>query len=204
MNLTIYEKDYSCRTKDHFWFQEIKQSILSIVEDGLTLSDIEKESRESNFFNAASSSRSKEVWQAVNRRLTDVPRNFMDFYVVQNVPDQKLLSLVLIMAEDRTFFEFMNNVIKEKFIVGDTTLKDSEVIGFFHDLQNKDEKASSWTDASIKKARSLYKGMLKDSGIAKVNSKELILMKPILSDGIRSFLQEQNLESIMTILAGER
>ena len=204
MNLNIYEKEYSCRTKDHLWFQELKQAIFAIVNNGYKIEDIERESEESNFFSAASLSRAREIKQAVIRRLAVASDSFLDFYVKQSVTDQKLLSLVLIIADDRTFYELMNNVIKEKFIVGDTVLKDNEIIGYLHDLQSTNERAAHWTDVSIKKVRSLYKGMLKDSGLAKVNGREMTLVKPILSDEFRSFLLAENLEPILKILAGER
>ena len=41
------------------------------------------------------------------------------------------------MLTDRTFLEFMNDVYKEKLIAGETELHDSDILGYFHGLQEK-------------------------------------------------------------------
>lgn len=204
MLLNVLEKNYTCRTKDNFWFQEMKQAILAIVNEGYTLKDIEKESKESNFFSAASPSRSKEIWNAVNRRLSNTTDSFLRFFITQGVEDQKLLALILILADDRTYFEFMNDVVREKIIVGDHELLDSHIMGFIHDLQNTDAKAATWTDASVKKFRTNLKGILRDSGIIKYENKKMLIVKPIMTEQMLSFLDAEGLGVMIKILAGER
>lgn len=204
MNLTVFSKDYYCRTKDNFWFQEIKQSIQAIVNEGYSLKDIEKEAKENNFFSAASANRSKEIWNAVNRRLSNATDSYMEFFVGQNVEEQKLLALILILAEDRVYFELMNDVIKEKIIAGDQELLDSQILGFIHDIQNADTKAAAWTDASIKKLRTNMKGILRDSGIVKYAGKKMLIIKPILTEQMKTFLETEGLSVMTKILAGER
>ena len=204
MNLIVQDKDFSCRTKDHFWFQEVKQAILAIVNEGYTLKDVERECKENNFFDAASPSRAREIWLAVHRRLENTPTEFLEFFTRQNVEDQKLLVLILILNEDRTFFEFMNNVYKEKLIVGDDELLDSQILGFIHDIQNTEPRAASWTDASMKKMRTNMKGIMRDSGIIRYADKKMILVRPIITEGFRTFLEGEGQGLMIKILAGER
>lgn len=200
----VMEKPYSCRTKDLLWFQEMRWSILAIVQEGKTIQDIKHLSRTENIFNAASQSRANEICCAISKRIAAVDNDFLHFFAVQNIEIQKLLSVVCVMLEDHTFFEFMDHVYKEKLCVNDLTLKDAEFIGFFHDLQSKDNRAAGWTDAGIRKLKDKYKAILKDGGMITGEGTKRQIIRPILSEDMRNFLTEKQLFRIKSILSGER
>ena len=94
--------------------------------------------------------------------------------------------------------------IRKKLIQHDNILRDSDIMGFFHRLQEKDENAAKWTDAGIKKARDNYKSMLKEAGMLSESGTERKIIRPILDKEMEDFLQSEGLTRIYKILAGER
>lgn len=204
MVLSVYESPYRCRTMEYFWFPETRQAIQEIVNNNMNLADLDELSSNENFFSALSKTRARETASGVIRRLKNADDAFFTFFTTQPVEYQKLLVLVLMMLDNRTVFEFMNDVFKEKLILGDLTITDSNVIGFIHRIQEKDTKAAEWSDSSVKKLRSSLKGYLRESGLAVTDGRNLKIVRPILNQSFNEFLKQQNLDVITKIFAGER
>ena len=204
MEFTVLEEQYRCRTMEYFWFFETKQAIQEIVDHNIDFSEIDQLSKNENFFSAVSSSRARETTNGVIRRLKVADEAFFTFFMKQPIELQKLLVLVLMMVDNRTIFEFMNDVFKEKLLFDDMTITDGEVIGFIHSIQEKDVKAAEWSDSSVKKLRSSLKGYLRESSLAVTEGRNLKIMKPILSQAFIDFLAQENLEVITKVFMGER
>ena len=85
----------------------------------MTTADIRRESLDKNIFNASSTSRSKEIAQAVTRRINAVDSAYLSFFVGRNTESQQLLCIVMVMLTDHTFLEFMDSVYREKLIQQD-------------------------------------------------------------------------------------
>ena len=204
IKMQVQDQRYYCRTKDLLWYSETKTAIEKILSGELTAADIRKESLEKNIFNASSSSRGKEIAQAVTRRINAVDKEYLSFFAGRNTEGQQQLCIVMVMLTDHSFLEFMDSVYREKLIRQDFILRDSEILGFFHDLQEKDEKGAKWTDAGIKKARDNYKSMLKEAGMLSESGTERKIIRPILDKETEDFLQTEGLSRIYKILTGER
>ena len=175
IEMNILNQRYPCKTKDLLWYKEARQAILLMVKDKKTLDDIKSLSENENLYNAASSSES-----------------------------QKLLCAAMVMLTDRTFYEFMDLVYREKLIAGDFELHDSDVLGYLHSLQEREEHAAQWTDVGVKKVRDNYKAILKEAGMISDNGTVRKILKPIVSREMRDFLEEEGLAPIVRILTGER
>lgn len=130
--------------------------------------------------------------------------DFLRFFAVQNADVQKILCIVMVMLTDRTFLEFMDFIFREKLIGGDIDLYDSDILGYLHSVQEKEEYAARWTDVSIKKVRDNYKALLKEAGMLSESGTKRNIRKPIVSQELREFLVQEGLERIGKILTGER
>ena len=204
ITVNVLNQRYPCRTRDRFWYREIKTAIDKILVGDLTTADIGKASLDENIFNASSASRSKEIAQAVMRRINAVDSAYLSFFAGRNTESQQLLCIVMVMLTDHTFLEFMDSVYREKLIQQDNILRDSDIMGFFHRIQEKEESAAKWTDASLRKVRDNYKSMLKEAGLLSESGTERKIIRPILDNEMEEFLQSEGLARIYKILAGER
>ena len=204
INMSAQNQRYYCRTKDLLWYCETKIAVEKVLQGDMTTADIRRESLDKNIFNASSASRSKEIAQAVTRRINAVDSAYLSFFVGRNTESQQLLCIVMVMLTDHTFLEFMDSVYREKLIQQDNILRDSDIMGLFHRIQEKDESAVKWTDASLRKVRDNYKAMLKEAGMLSESGTERKIIRPILDKEMEDFLQSEGLIRIYKILAGER
>ncbi|MCI1462229.1 MAG: DUF1819 family protein [Solobacterium sp.] len=204
INMSAQNQRYYCRTKDLLWYRETKIAVEKVLHGDMTTADIRRESLDKNIFNASSTSRSKEIAQAVTRRVNAVDSAYLSFFVGRNTESQQLLCIVMVMLTDHTFLEFMDSVYREKLIQQDNILRDSDIMGLFHRIQEKDESAAKWTDASLRKVRDNYKSMLKEAGMLSESGTERKIIRPILDKEMENFLQSEGLIRIYKILAGER
>lgn len=204
INMSAQNQRYYCRTKDLLWYRETKIAVEKVLHGDMTTADIRRESLDKNIFNASSTSRSKEIAQAVTRRINAVDSAYLSFFVGRNTESQQLLCIVMVMLTDHTFLEFMDSVYREKLIQQDNILRDSDIMGLFHRIQEKDESAAKWTDASLRKVRDNYKSMLKEAGMLSESGTERKIIRPILEKEMEDFLQSEGLTRIYKTLAGER
>jgi hypothetical protein len=204
INMSAQNQRYYCRTKDLLWYRETKIAVEKVLHGDMTTADIRRESLDKNIFNASSTSRSKEIAQAVTRRVNAVDSAYLSFFATRNTENQQLLCIVMVMLTDHTFLEFMDSVYREKLIQQDIILRDSDIMGLFHRIQEKDESAAKWTDASLRKVRDNYKSMLKEAGMLSESGTERKIIRPILDKEMENFLQSEGLIRIYKILAGER
>lgn len=204
INMSAQNQRYYCRTKDLLWYRETKIAVEKVLHGDMTTADIRRESLDKNIFNASSTSRSKEIAHAVTRRVNAVDSAYLSFFATRNTENQQLLCIVMVMLTDHTFLEFMDSVYREKLIQQDNILRDSDIMGLFHRIQEKDESAAKWTDASLRKVRDNYKSMLKEAGMLSESGTERKIIRPILDKEMENFLQSEGLIRIYKILAGER
>ena len=203
MTFDILEQPYFCRTKDTLRFQEMRTAI-ELMAAGKTIADLEKMSTDENLFSAVSKSRAKDILSIMRRRLGRVDQEFFDFFLSEPVPMQKILCIVTVMLDDRSFYTFMDEVYKEKLITGENTLYKDDLIAFIHKLQARDEKAAGWSDAGIKKMRDNFKSILRDGGLISATGNDRQILRPLLTEDTEKFLDAQGLTPIRKILSGER
>lgn len=199
----VLEQPFRCRTKDTLRFQEMRVAIEQVAT-GNTMDDIERLSENENLFSAASKSRAREIFLIIKRRLAKVDIDFFTFFLSQPVEMQKILSLTTVMMEDRSFYTFMDEVYREKLINGENTLYKDDLIAFIHTIQSRDDKASGWTDAGIKKMRDNFKSMLREAGLISSTGNDRQILKPIITEETESYLDSHGLTPIKKIFTGER
>lgn len=204
IQINTLDQRYPCRTKDLLWYKEMRLTIDLIIKENRTLEEIKDLSEKENIFNAASASRANEIRVVIARRIQAVNTSYLVFFTKQNVEMQKILCLVMVLLTDRTFFEFMNEVFREKLITGDTELKDSDIIGFIHSVQEKDQHAARWTDGGIKKLRNNIKTIMKEAGLISDSGMDRKIIRPIISEEVIEFLKEEGLTQFIKILVGAR
>lgn len=202
IEMRVLSAPFVCRTKDLLWYRETKQCI-ELLRDGKSLDDIKKLSQKENIFNAVSSSRADNIRVVTARRVKAVNEDFLEFFLSQDVMAQKQLCIILVMLTDHTFYEFMNNVFREKMIMGISELYDSDLIGFIHRLQESNKRIAKWSDAAVIKVRDNYKHILKEAGFISESGTTREIVRPIISDVMNKFLQNEGLMPIYKILAGE-
>jgi hypothetical protein len=79
----------------------------------------------------------------------------------------KIINLYSIMKTDRLFFEFMDEVIKEKIQSNNLVLEKKDLNAYFAEKAEQDEGIANWSESTIQKLKQVYKKILLETGMLK-------------------------------------
>ena len=117
---------------------------------------------------------------------------------------QKLIALVAVMAYDELFFDFVYEVVREKMIMGNDQLTDSDIRVFFKEKQEQDERVARWTDATFVRLAKCYKTMLYEAGIINKDVGARKIIPPIVDPQLQGWLEDHGMACYAKALTGER
>jgi hypothetical protein len=197
-------REYSAgAVKLSFWFMEFKKMV-KLLDEGKTKEEIKELNQNENIFSAPTSLRAEQIFNTVWARTNAIDKSFYKPFLESDVATQKLFVLVATMAHDRLFFDFVYEVIREKMIIGDNQLSDSDVRVFFKNKQQQSDKVASWTDATLVRLGRCYKTMLFEAGIIDKSKDSRTIIKPILNAYLQRWLEEHNMIVYEKVLTGVR
>lgn len=202
----MIRKEYSAgAVKLAFWFLEFKKAV-QLFAEGKSREDIKQLSLAKNIFTAPTTERAKQISLTVTSRAQSLDASFYPLFLQSDAPTQKLFNLAAIMASDTLFFDFMFEVIREKFIIGANELSDSDIRIFFKHKQEQHEKAAGWTDATFDRLGRTYKAMLFEAGLAskKKTGQPQAIYRPVLDIKLQQWLETHEMELIAKALMGVR
>lgn len=152
-----------------YLYKETKKTV-TLVNKGISLEEIKNKSLEDNIFQLESETRKREVASTIINRLKSTDKFIMEKIEDSNVETSKILVLYTIMKTDRLFFEFMNEVYREKILLKDLFIRDKDFYIFFQNKREQSERVASWKEYTFKKLKQVYIRILFESGLI-VNQK---------------------------------
>jgi hypothetical protein len=200
----LQRKEYSAgAVKFSFWFHEFRKMV-SMLYSGKTLAEIKTLAERDNIFSAASPARSRQILSTVSSRVLALSGRFYDMFVESTLEAQKLIVLISIMMTDALFFDFMNEIYREKLIIGDMILSDADVRLFFMDKRRESEKVAGWKDETIIRLRECYKTYLAEAGLLERGKGDRKILRPYVDSRLAALLSEEDLKPVRNVLAGTR
>jgi len=178
--------------------------MISLLRSGKSIEEIKKLIETENLFSAATPLRSKQIFSTVATRVSGLSDRFFDKFSDSNVETQKLITLIAVMISDSLFFEFMNEVYREKMITSDTVLTDVDVRVFFTGKQRESEKVAAWTDETLDRLHRCYKRYLVEAGLLERGVGERKIIKPLVDSSLSALLSENDMKPILRVLTGSR
>ena len=172
-----------------YLYKETKKAV-SLINKGLDVDGIKGKSLEDNIFQLESESRKKEVASIITSRI-----KVMDSYILNkiensNIETSKILVLYAIAKTDRLFFEFLNEVYKEKIVLKDFYIRDKDFSVFFQSKKEQSEKVDSWSEYTFKKLKQVYIRILFESGLIGNQKGDREIVVPIIDSDVKEYLYE--------------
>ena len=199
----MQKREYSAgAVKLSFWFTEFRK-VITLLRSGKTLQEIKALAVNENLFSAATSMRSGQIFSTVSARVMSLPDDYHKLFEESGLETQKLIALLSIMETDALFFDFMNDIYKEKLIIGDTQITDADIRIFFADKRRQSEKVSGWTDATLIRLRKCYKTYLSEAGLLERGVGDRKIIKPLIDDKFVRLLSGTNRKQAYNILTCE-
>ena len=200
----VDKKRYSASAvKVSFWFAEFRK-VMQMLDRGYSMSEIRELNLRENIFSASTPLRAKQIFQTVSGRVLALDANICVLFLSSDLATQKLIALVAAMAYDELFFDFVYEVVREKMIMGNDQLTDSDIRVFFKEKQEQDERVARWTDATFVRLAKCYKTMLYEAGIINKDVGARIIIPPIVGPQLQGWLEDHGMTRYAKALTGER
>lgn len=180
--------EYKSTIKSRPYLYKETKKAASLINSGLDIELIKEKSINDNIFQLESEARKKEVASIIVTRLRAVDEFVIDKIENGSIETSKILVLYAIIKNDRLFFEFINEVYKEKILLKDLFIRDKDFNIFFQSKMEQSEKVSSWSEYTFKKLKQVYIRILFESGIIANKKGDREIKVPIIDNDVKEHL----------------
>lgn len=151
-------------TAEQFLFYEIR-IVSKLYIQGISADDAASKIREDNLFQYPTERQISRMTRACYRRL-DALNNQMLVKEVSSAPTEiaKQINLYAIMRYNRLVWDFMIQVIGEKFRTQDFSFERKDLNAFFSRLRAQNDSIAGWSDNTINKIKSVLVRCLVETG----------------------------------------
>jgi len=200
----VVRKEYSAgMVKLSFWFLEFRK-VIELLNSGKTINEIKEMNIKENIFAAPTMARAIQIFNTVSDRVMSLDESFYKLFEKSDIATQKIIAIIAVMNVDSLFFDFVYEVFREKLIIGNYTLSDSDIRSFFKDKQLQSEKVAGWTDYTLKRLGMCYKTMLMEAGIIDRATGDRRILKPIIDVALEKCMKDHGMELFIHALTGVR
>ncbi len=195
--------EYKSTIKSRPYLYKETKKVATLTKQGVHIDEIRNKSVEDNIFQLESEARKKEVASIIVTRLKDLDKFIIDKISEGNVETSKILVLYAIIKTDRLFFEFMNEIYKEKLLLRDLFLRDKDFNTFFQSKREQSEKVASWTEYTFKKLKQVYVRILFECGLIENQKGDRKIKTPILESEVKEYLYKIGDKTYINAILGD-
>jgi len=168
-----------------FLFYEFKQ-VVNLAEQGLDESEIKEAVLTKNLFLYPLKSSIIRSLPSIIRRANVLDATLRKYVMEHTLESGKIINLYAIMKTDRLFFEFMNEVIRDKLESGHNLLEKKDMNLYLASKSEQDPSMASWTELTINKLKQVYARILQESGILK-DKKTGVLGRLLMGEELKDY-----------------
>lgn len=195
-------KEYSAGLMSQsFWFVEMKK-VLNLIKSGKRYDEIRNICLSENIFGAINEYRAKRMCNYVINRAKSLSPDMMELFFTSDLQTQKLINLISILKSDRLFFEFVYEVYREKIILGNYQISDSDLNVFFNNKELQSEVVLNWKESTKKHLKSTFINYLFEANILEPTGRTYTILPPILDIALERYLIFSGEETIVNALTG--
>lgn len=158
------EQKYATYTGDQFLFFELKE-LLKLKKEGLDDKTIREKVKSENLFQYTSQSSVARVLPPVIKRSNILDDTLINMILEEDSQTGKIINLYAMMKSNRLFFEFMDEVVREKYRYGQLYIEKKDINEFFDRKIDQSEEIASWSESSIKKMKQVTMKALYECGM---------------------------------------
>ena len=171
--------------------------------DGYTDKEIREKSKNENIFQSRSEHQRIKTASTVNKRLNMLDEQLINKLINGDSTTIKQIIIYSIMKSDRFFFEFMDEVYKDKIILREFIIKDSDINIFIKRKQEQIPQIAQWTESTLKKLKAQYLTMLQEANFIKRINGAIEIIPPVIDPFLYNHLLEIGDEVYVQAMIGE-
>ena len=185
------------------WFLEFKKMV-QLKNDGVSEDDIKDMCLNQNLFGMLTANRVKRTYGYLARRVRTMDDSLVSIFCSSDLATQKLINFITVVRGDRLLFEFLNEVYREKHILGFDELSISDVNTFFREKSIESEALAGWKDTTFVKVRGCFFNFMTDSNLLRKEKKTYYITPPILDIALERYLEANGETHIIKAITGVR
>lgn len=175
-------------TGESFLLYELK-IVAKLKKEGYTDKEIRKMVLEENLFQYKFTSSISRRLTPLIQRINLLDEKLIDRLIEDPLGDGIVINLYSIMKNDRLFFEFMNEVMKEKLKSNNEVLEKKDINIFIEIKIEQNEDIASWSEATINKIKQVIRKILIEAKVVE-DIKSGRVKKIIMSHWIKNYLSK--------------
>lgn len=188
--------EYKSTIKSRPYFYKETKIVAQLINKELNsnyienINDIKIKAIKDNLFQVERETRRKEIASTVIRRLSSL-NNYLIYQIGKSsIETSKIIVIYSIWKTDRLFMEFINEVFKEKIVLKDMYIRDSDFNIFFQSKMEQSERVNSWGEYTFKKLKQVYIKLLFESGLIVNQNGDREIRIPIIENDVRQAIIE--------------
>lgn len=185
-----------------FWLQEMIIGA-NLKYEGYTDKDIRKKSVEDNIFQGRSENFRRETASGIILRLNTLDEYLINLLSNCNLEVAKQIIIYSIMKSDKLFFDFMNEIYKDKIILKDFKIKSVDLKVFISRKQEQVPKIAAWKNSTIERLKNNYIGYLIEAGFIVKEKENLEIIIPIIDKQLQDHIIEIGDKIYLQAMIGE-
>ena len=186
---------------ESFWFFEFKE-YLKLKSKDKSDSEIRTEIVDGNLFGAPNTNRAKRVYGYLTRRVVTLDSKAIDLFFNSDLSTQKLINLICIMRTSRIFFEFINEVYREKVILGSEYIEASDIRIFLKNKAVQSDDVAKWTEPTQKRITGSFLTMLTEANLLTETNNARRITPPIVDILLENYLKANGEADIIKAMTG--
>ena len=195
--------DYSAGIMSHsFWYLETKNTAEYLAED-ISKKELMELSLTENIYQVDSERRARELVNVCSRRLKVFDKDLLKYLSTCDQNSGKLLVFISVLTDDKLFFEFMHEVFREHILLGNFTIKNSDLDIFFMNKLNQSEVIENRKDTTLCKGKAKYKIYLIVSGLLQQEDAAYKIILPFIDYRLKELIIQNNLTPYLNAITGE-
>ncbi len=183
------------------WFVEFKKYV-ELLSSGVSPEQIKESVVRDNLFGVPNDYRAKRLYGYISNRVNKLDQMEMKLFLSSDLSTQKLLNLICILRGDRLFYEFIDEVYREKYIVGIDSLERNDVNAFFTGKEAQSDLIMGWNDTTKRRIGSCYINFLTDANLLTVIGKEKRITPPLVDIALERYLASKGEGYLLKALTG--
>lgn len=189
------------KTKPFLYVELKKMAELKVNNPELSYKELKEKAVEDNIFQYNTLSRRKGVASAITKRIKVLDDYLIDNLLEGSIDTAKQIAIYSILKTDRLFFEFMDEVYKDKYQIRDPYLTDKDFNIFFQHKAEQSERVAGWVDYTYYKVKQVLIRVLYEAGFIK-DQKDREITKPIINNDIIDYLNKKGDAKYVQVMLG--
>lgn len=197
-------KIYTSTLKSMPYFYTEFKMVSKLNLKGLTGKEIRKMAVEENLFMVKTDTRRREIASRTLERIELLDDYLIDKVVNGTIQTSKQIVLYTILKNDILFFEFMNEVFREKIILSEKYITDKDFSIFFTRKMEQSEQVAEWKDYTFYKLKQVYKRILREAGLVNREKKDLLIIPQMIETDVFNHIKDKGDEVYLRAMIGEK